>query len=292
MPDIWELASVFARFLLYLGVLGSFGLVLIRIVFDRETGRMRGSVARQTFAFALLALLASGFVFSLKGAAMTGDASGMTDPEMLDLLWQTPVGTALVLRMAGLALILIGLWIPGIGIWIAAAGGVLALWSFSRIGHVADAEPVWLEAVLFLHLAGAAFWIGILSPLRSLAGEIEGLSSAALLGHRFGRIAAVAVPVLIAAGIVMAWHLLGEATVLVTTAYGLTLLAKIGAVACLLGAAAANKLRFVPAMRAGDRMAALRLRRSIAVEWVAVCFVVIATAVLTTVPNLPSGGKP
>ena len=90
----------------------------------------------------------------------------------------------------------------------------------------------------------------------------------------------------------MAWRLLGEVTALVMTAYGLTLLAKIGAVACLLAAAAANKLRFVPAMRAGDRMAALRLRRSIAVEWVAVCLVLMATAVLTTVPNLPSGGKP
>ena len=77
-----------------------------------------------------------------------------------------------------------------------------------------------------------------------------------------------------------------------TTAFGLTLLAKIGGVACLLGAAAANKLRFVPAMRNGGRMAAVGLRRSIAVEWAAVCFVLLATAVLTTVPDLPSGGKP
>ena len=291
MPDTWELASAFARFLLYLGVLGSLGIVLVRIVFNRETGGLHGSMVRQATTLAMLALLASGFVFALKGAAMTGEASGMTDPEMLYLLWQMPVGTALVLRVAGLAVVLAGLWVPGIGIWIAAAGGVLALWSFSRVGHIADAEPVWLEAVLLMHLAGAAFWVGILSPLRSLAGETEGLTGATNLGHRFGQIAAVTVPVLIAAGIVMAWRLLGEVTALVTTAHGLTLLAKIGAVACLLGAAVANKFRFVPAMRAGDRKAALRLRRSIAVEWVAVCLVLSATAVLVTVPSLPSGGR-
>ena len=99
-------------------------------------------------------------------------------------------------------------------------------------------------------------------------------------------------PVLIAAAIVMAWFLLGNITDLVATGYGLTLLAKIGAVACLLAAAAVNKLRFVPAMRNVDRMAAVGLRRSFAVEWTSVCFVLMATAVLTTVPGLPSAGSP
>ena len=193
---------------------------------------------------------------------------------MLGLVWQTPVGTALVLRVAGLALVLVGLW------------------SFSGVGHVADAAQFWLEFLLLLHLAGAAFWIGILSPLRTIASDRESLSLAAGLGHRFGRIAAFTVPVLIATGIVMAWRLLGDVAALVARGYGLTLLAKIGAVACLLATAVANKLRFVPAMRNGDRMAAVGLRRSIAVEWAAVGFILMATAVLTTVPDLPSGGKP
>ena len=205
----------------------------------------KGSGLRQATMLAVLALLASGIGFALKGAAMTGEASGMTDPEMLGLVWQTPAGTALVLRVAGLALILVGLRIPGIGLPVAAGGGILALWSFSRVGHVADAEPFWLEFLLLLHLAGAAFWIGILSPLRTIASDRESLSLAASLGHRFGRIAAFTVPVLIAAGIVMAWRLLGEVTALVATGYGLTLLAKIGAVACLLAAAAANILEAV-----------------------------------------------
>ena len=288
-PDIWEPVSAVARFLLYLGVLGATGLVLARIVFPRETGGLHGRMVRRATALAVLALLASGTGFVLKGAALTGEASGMADPEMLGLLWQTPVGTALVLRAAGLSLVLAGLRIPGIGLPVAAAGGMAALWSFTRVGHVADAGPFWLDCLLLLHLAAAAFWIGVLSPLRTLAGDRGSLPLAAGLGHRFGRIAAFTVPILIAAGIVMAWRLLGDVAALTATGYGLALLAKIGGAACLLAAAAANKLRFVPAMRNGDRRAAAGLRRSIAVEWAAVCLVLLATAVLTAAPAPPSG---
>ena len=290
MPDTWELSSTLVRSLLYFGVLGSTGLVLVRIVFGRETGRLHLTVVRQATALAVLALIAAGIGFALKAAAMTGALSGMTDPEMLGLLWQTPVGTGSAIRVAGLVLVLLGLRLPGIGLPIAAVGGLAALWSFTGVGHVADAGALWLELLLPLHLAGAAFWIGILSPLRALAGDPEGLSLAASLGHRFGRVAAVTVPLLIAAGIVMAWQLLGGLGALLATGYGLTLLAKTGAVACLLAAAAANKLRFVPAMRTGDRSGAAALRRSIAVEWAAVCLVLLATAALTTLQGAPSEG--
>ena len=292
MPDVWELASTLVKFLLCLGVLGSTGLVLVRIVFARETSNLHATMVRQATAFAVLALLASGAGFAFKGAAMTGALSGMADPEMLGLLWQTPVGTAFAYRIAGLGLVLLGLRLAGIGLPIAAVGGLMVLWSFSRVGHVTDVGALWLELLLLLHLAGAAFWIGVLLPLQALAGAREHLSLAAGLAHRFGRIAAVTVPLLIAAGIVMAWRLLGGLEALLETGYGLTLLAKIGAVAGLLAAAAANKLRFVPGMRAGDCRAAVALRRSIAVEGVAIVVVLLATAALTTLQGAPWESSP
>ncbi|MXY39040.1 MAG: copper-binding protein [Rhodospirillaceae bacterium] len=288
MPDLWELLSILAKFLMYFGVLGSVGLVLVRLVFRRETGAVHRRICGQASALALLALAAAGFGFLLRGAAMTGDASGMTDPEMLGLLWRNPPGNRLVLLGSGLLLVLAGLRAPRIGLWIAGAGGLLALWSFARIGHIPDAGPLLLQALLVLHLAAAAFWIGILSPLRRLAAQPEELSAAAELGYRFGRIAAVTVPVLVAAGIVMAWRLLGDVSALATTGYGLTLLAKIAGVAVLLGAAAYNRLRFVPAMRRGEPAAAARLRRAIAVEWLAVCAILLVTATLTTIQH-PAG---
>ena len=287
MPDLLDLLSILVKFLLYLGVLVSIGLVFARLVFRRETERMQGPIARQASALALLALVAAGSGFLLRGAAMTGDASGLADPEMLGLLWRNPPGTQLLLLASAMILVLAGLRSAGSGLWIAAAGGFLALWSFAWIGHVPDAGPVWPEALLVLHLAAAAFWVGILSPMRRLAGDPAESAAAVQLGHRFGRIAAVTVPLLIAAGIVMAWRLLGDVSALTATGYGLTLLAKIAAVAVLLGAAAHNKLRFVPAMRRGDPAAAARLRRSIAVEWLAVCAILLATATLTSIQHPP-----
>ena len=287
MPDIWQLASVLAKFLLYLGVLGSVGLVLVLAVFRRETRPMDSPLRRRAAALALLALIAGGLGFLLKAAMLSGEASGMADPEMLGLLWETPAGTRQILLAAGLGLVFAGLWRGGPGIRVAAAGGLLALWSFSRIGHVADAGSFWLDALLLLHLALAAFWIGILSPLRTLAAAEGRLAGAAGLGRRFGRIAAVTVPLLIAAGLVMAWRLVGDPAALLATGYGLALLAKIAGVGVLLAAAAANKLRFVPAMERGDGRAAAGLRRSIALEWVAVFAILFVTAGLTSLAAPP-----
>ena len=286
MPDFWQLASVAAKFLLYLGVIASAGLVFARIVFARETAPLRGAMGRGGAGFAILALAAAGLGFPLAGAQMTGDASGMTDAEMLGLLWRTPAGTALAIQAAGLVLLIAGAWLKGRGAWIAGAGGLLALWSFCVVGHVADTGSAWLAGLLLVHLAAAAFWVGILAPLRRLAGEDA--ARAAALGRRFGAVAGVTVPLLIAAGVVMAWRLLGDLAALVETGYGLTLLAKISGVGLLLGAAAANKLRFVPAMGRGEGAAANGLRRSIAVEWVAVCAVLFMTAGLTSLAGLPT----
>lgn len=288
MPDVWGLASIPAKFLTYLGVLGSAGLILTLVVFGRETAGMHRRLSRLAILLAVLGLLATGLGFVFKGAALTGEASGMVDPEMLGMLWQTPAGTALLLRVTGLGVLLAGLAIPAFGHWVAGAGGILALWSFSRIGHVPEAGPFWLQVLLLLHLAVAAFWIGILAPLRELAGKTGSLSRAASLGRSFCQIAAFLLPGLILAGIVMAWRLVGDFPALVGSGYGLTLLAKIACVLLLLGAGAVNKLRFVPGMMSGDPAAAIRLRKSISIEWAAVLLILFLTAVLTSVLGPPA----
>lgn len=290
MLDFWDIALILAKFSLYLGLLASIGIALVRLIFPQETRGMHDAIARQATAFAGLGLSALVIEFALKSATLTGEASSMLDTDMLGMLWQTPVGTAFAYRFSGLAMILIGMRISRFGLPIAAAGCLVALWSFTATGHVADEQPYWLTGILILHLACAAFWIGILSPLRAISEQRESLREAASLGFRFGKVASFAVPGLIAAGIVMAWLLVGELALLTTTAYGLALVMKVAAVGVLLSAAAVNKLRFIPAMRLGDRNAALRLRRSIAVEWVAFCFIIMATAVLTSLPTpMPQG---
>jgi len=288
MPDIWEIAAILAKLVLYIGVLGSVGLVIIRAVFGDLVSPLSDRIRLQATLLAGGALAAAVLAFMLRGAALTGGADGMTDPEMLGLLWQTPVGDALVYRISGTVLIILGLFIPRVGQWIALAGGLIALWSFTQIGHVPGLEVTGVRLLLLLHLLGVAIWVGILGPLHALSRRSEHLARAATLGHRFGQTASVIVPALILAGGLMAWMLLGDLRALTTTGYGQALLIKLLLVGAVLTLAAANKLRFVPAMQAGDAKAARHLARSIETETVAILVVMAATATLTTVLTLPN----
>ncbi|WP_299892504.1 CopD family protein [uncultured Ruegeria sp.] len=288
MPDIWGIGAILSKLMLYVGIGGSTGLLIIRAAFADLVSPLSDRMSVQVALLAALALAGSVLGFMLRGAALTGGPDGLTDPEMLGLLWQTPVGDVLVSRVTGVVLIIVGVFIPFGGQWIALAGGLLALWSFAQIGHVPELELKGVRLLLLLHLLGVAFWIGILGPLRTLSQRPEYLSNAAMLGHRFGQAASVIVPALIVAGLLMAWMLLGDLWALTTTGYGQTLLIKLALVGAVLTFAAANKLRFVPAMQAGDEKAARHLARSIEIETAIILVVLAATATLTSVLSLPN----
>jgi len=282
MPDAFGLAAIITKFALYLGVMTAAGTVMATVMFRLD--RTRSLAA----AFAILGLVASILAFSLRGANLTGDISGMTDPEMLGLLWTTPVGTALLLRLVGLGLLIAGLFMGRLGTWISVAGGVLAIWSFDHVGHVSGRDTTLLDIALTVHLLAVALWIGVLTPLKRLASSPATYASAADVGHRFGGVASVTVPVLIIAGGYMGYQLVGSLNALTGTGYGQAVMLKVLLVGALLGLAAANKLRFIPALRAGDPAAASHLSKSISVEWLVILAVLVVTAVLTTNLTLPS----
>jgi putative copper resistance protein D len=288
MLDIWGQAAILTKLMLYVGALGASGLVIVQVAFAQATSSLTPRVRSQAIALAALALVASLLGFMLRGAALTGGADGMTDPEMLSLLWQTPVGDALLYRLAGGALIIVGSLMPRVGQWVAVAGCVLLLWSFTQIGHVTDMGPFYVRILLLLHLFGIAFWIGVLPPLHRLSRKPDLLIQASQLGHQFGQTAMVIVPVLLFAGLVMGWLLTGTLTALISTGYGQALMVKLALVAVVLMLAAANKLRYVPAMQAGDANAARHLARSIQIETAVILAVLAATATLTSVLTLPN----
>ena len=88
-------------------------------------------------------------------------------------------------------------------------------------------------------------------------------------------------------GLVFAWLMTGSVAALLTTAYGWTLLAKLGVVTGLMALAALNKWRFVPALTTGAPTAASHLRRSIQIEAIAVVIILLATATLTSITTPP-----
>ena len=282
MPDAFGLAAIVTKFALYLGVMTSAGTVMATLMFRLE--RTRGLA----MTFAVLGIVAAILAFSLRGANLTGDVSGLTDPEMLKLLWTTPVGTALLLRLVGLGLLIAGLLMGRVGTWVSVLGGVIAIWSFDQVGHVSGLETTLLDLALMLHLLAVALWIGVLTPLKRLASSSSTYASAADVGHRFGVVASATVPVLIIVGGYMGYQLVGSFTALVGTSYGQAMIIKVLLVCLLLGLAAANKLRFIPALRTGDPAAANHLSKSISIEWIVILAVLGMTAVLTTNLTLPT----
>ena len=282
MPDAFGLAAIVTKFALYLGVMTSAGTVMAMLMFRLE--RTRGLA----MTFAVLGIVAAILAFSLRGANLTGDVSGLTDPEMLKLLWTTPVGTALLLRLVGLGLLIAGLLMGRVGTWVSVLGGVIAIWSFDQVGHVSGLETTLLDLALMLHLLAVALWIGVLTPLKRLASSSSTYASAADVGHRFGVVASASVPVLIIVGGYMGYQLVGSFTALAGTSYGQAMIIKVLLVGLLLGLAAANKLRFIPALRTGDPAAANHLSKSISIEWIVILAVLGMTAVLTTNLTLPT----
>ena len=282
MPDAFGLAAIVTKFALYLGVMTSAGTVMAMLMFRLE--RIRGLA----MTFAVLGIVAAILAFSLRGANLTGDVSGLTDPEMLKLLWTTPVGTALLLRLVGLGLLIAGLFMGRVGTWVSVLGGVIAIWSFDQVGHVSGLETTLLDLALMLHLLAVALWIGVLTPLKRLASSSSTYALAADVGHRFGVVASATVPVLIIVGGYMGYQLVGSFTALVGTSYGQAMIIKVLLVCLLLGLAAANKLRFIPALRTGDPAVANHLSKSISVEWIVILAVLGMTAVLTTNLTLPT----
>ncbi|WP_299625404.1 copper resistance D family protein [Pelagibius sp.] len=279
-----EVLQLVAKILAYAGSLGAVGALAFIEAF-RDLLRDGDLPPLHLYAAVLLlaGLLASllmlfGTVAMLNGLGLIGGF----DWELWGLIAKTPAGDSVWIRVAGLLVLLAGLLSVRLRRLAVVLGGLCVAASFGLVGHVQD-EPqsLLLQGLLVLHLLGVGLWIGSLWPLLSLARVGEQPRVARIMA-RFGRLAVVFVGTLLAAGVALAWLLLEDIGHLAATPYGRLLLIKIGLVTLLLGLAALNKLRLVPALAAGERSASLRLRRSIRLEITMVLLILTATGLLTT----------
>jgi len=282
--DAWAIAAIFAKAMGYGGALLGMGGPLFVLIFPDASADVRRLARKIAVIAALILLAVLALRFGIRAARISGmGLPGAVDPMMLGFVWDSPLGTAAIWRGAG-ALLIIVIVIEGVvGVGVGVIGAVLIAMSYTFVGHSLG-DPRWLLAsLLTVHLLAVAFWAGALFPLRKAVSQPDGAS----LLHRFGSIASMTVALLIAVGLVFAWLMTGSVFVLVTTAYGWTLLAKLGVVAVLMILAALNKWRFVPALATGEPSAARHLRRSIQIEALAVLLILIATATLTSITTPP-----
>lgn len=239
----------------------------------------RRAARRLAVAAALAGLAFVGLRFAAEALWLAGgDAALAADPMLLGAVGGSAFGEAALVRAGGLALLaaaLIAAWpLP------AALAGAAICASFALVGHSLREPRLLLGALVALHVACAAYWIGAFAPLRRAALR-RPEEEAAALAAAFGRTALLAVPALIVAGAVLLVLLGGSVGAALATDWGRALAFKLGFVSALLALGAANKLRLTPALARGDAGAERALRRSVDAEAALAGLVIAATAFAT-----------
>jgi copper transport protein len=173
-------------------------------------------------------------------------------------------------------------WLPPI-----AAAGLLA--GITMISHASGSGLLAIQAD-WLHLLAAAVWVGGLVclgvSLRGVAVSDRALLARSLVPH-FSAIAGVGLGVMVLTGLYGAWLHVPELRAFISTIYGEALGVKLLLVIPIAALGALNRFVLVPRIKAGaapDLGVVRRLRGSISGELTLAAGVLLAVAVLTSVP--------
>jgi putative copper export protein len=277
-----DLLVLSLRALSFVAIFQAAGAVIFLALFGSSieastADRIRG-VARIT---AVAALCLAVLHYVLTPARMAGSFGSTFDPSLESLLLRSSSGGAHIMRVVGLALLVLSLdrasRVNTIG---GVAGAALALASFALMGHTVIHPLRWLLAPLLLaHVGVVAFWFGALWPLR-LVAAVEPAERAGAIVARFSARATWLVPLILVCGALMTVVFVRSFDELLTP-YGAMVAGKTLGFGVLLGLASLNKWRYGPRMLVGDREAAAALGRTALVEWGMLAAILIATAVMT-----------
>jgi putative copper export protein len=274
-----DLVSVIVRGLGFVALFQAAGAGFFLAGFGESLPHARTPIRRVALSSAALGAILILAHLGLDAARLSGDFEGVGDEDLQRLAWTSRSGISQMVQALGLLAVLAGLWQPGRNParW-ASLGGVIAVGGFLITGHTSThAWRAVLGPLLALHLLVVAFWFGALVPL-ALVIRLESRAAAAGLLRRFSVIAGWLVPLILVAGLAMAWLLTGTLNVL-RKPYGELLITKFAGFGLLMLLAAYNRWRLTPAYE--EARSAASLRRSLAAEYVLIVAVLSVTAVLT-----------
>jgi len=284
----WDVAALLAKAVTYAATLSAAGCVFFLAYSD---GLLRNPertfIRRMLGIFLVGSAIATAATISMLAASMSGDAMGMFDTAFIGMLLRGGEGRAGGIRLAGLACAIFAMSTHRRLQAAAIIGAILAATSFAWVGHIHALRPNTLPTlVLSLHLLGAAFWLGALTPLLIVARHGSG-APIGLVVARFAATALGVVGTLVVAGAILLWILIADAAEFWGSDYGRMLAMKLVAVALLLGVAALNKLYLTPRLLRGEDGAAGALRRSIKVEMILGGVILLITAAFTSTTGPP-----
>jgi putative copper export protein len=274
--------SALVRGLSFVALFQAAGVAIFVALFGRRLANTSRRVRGLGFVSAIAAIVLVAAHYALEAARMAGALSGLLDSSMHQIVFESSMSIAWTWRTVGLLAIAATIRRPGkVSTVVSLIGASAAVAGFLFVGHSAIHEQrAWLAPLLALHLAVVAFWFGSLLPLYAVS-RTERAQVAADIVDDFSRIAIWLVPAIFLAGLGMAL-LLVERWATFREGYGLLLLAKIGGFAALMALAALNKWRYGPALAEGGGAAVESFQRTVAIEYVLICAVLLATAVMTT----------
>ena len=220
-----------------------------------------------------------------------GDVASAFDPLYLQLMLETTLGWSSLLAAAGF---IMAVWLPRLAVkYHIPTGGLICLLiasAFAVHGHATTGGMV-TSLLLVVHLACVAVWLGAFLPLHRLCrlatDDPVALLELAQTGRRFAQVGSITVALLLVSGGILAVFLTVSVTAMVATDYGLALSGKVILVSGLLGLAALNRYRLVPAVDRGEREAAARLGLSVRLEMLIALAIMLVTSLLTTSLDLP-----
>jgi putative copper resistance protein D len=285
-----DLLSVTLRAAAFVCLFQAAGAALFVVLFGSLLGASRPTIVRIGRLAALVAVPLLLAHAAIEAARMAGDYAGIADPGLQRLGWYSPEGAAQALQAAGALCIFTGLRRDGAAVFhgrrslmLALVGVLLALLPFLLTGHT-SVHPLraLLAPLLAVHVLIIAFWFGALAPLYVVVVR-ESAEIAAQALRAFSAYATWLVPLILVAGVALACVLVPGIAVM-RQPYGVLLLVKLTGFAVLMGLAALNRSRLVPALSSPLRResAARMLRWSLAAEAGLLCAVLSVTAVMTT----------
>lgn len=278
--SIWILVGA----LMKLGIYLCAGLLLGTLL----THRLAYPDYLQLSIFSLMIIALSGLALSLMsflvqvGSFNEAGFMGMWDQEIGLMLWDSSVGDNTFYRVFAFVLFGLALCFKRYYVVFITANTLASLsllYAFILVGHIAELS--WLsKIILALHVLIALIWMGSLYPLYRLCQSPPPQRLYPIM-HRFGRIAAYSVPILLLAGLWLLYQLLTPfALETIFSSYGITLLMKLLLVSLILLLAAFHKFKLVPQLKTSNT--AHSLQRSIAIEIILGLSILALTALLSS----------
>ena len=279
-------SSRLASALRWLSLVGAFlvggAIFLLAALPDRLARDFRAREIARGYSVVGAAIVLAAWVPAV--AVQAAAASGRLGGGIAEVLTATPWGAAFLVRAAaGLAVVAAAALAWSSARYVLLPATLILFATYSITGHAVAQSTFWGRAIAvaldFAHLAAAAVWIGGILVLVAIL--LQSLSGQANAAERFRALFAWFTPAAAAcAGIVLATGIYGSSlhvasiAELVTSAYGLLLVAKVVAVAGLLLIARRH-------MRIGRGSAAAGpAMRSLSIEALAGLTVVALTAAL------------